>query len=371
LQQPQKKQIQEIQVLRLVASMMVLISHLQHEVMDQSFVDTANFKPFEPVFWAGGVDLFFIISGFIMYHLSRNSFGKPGAPSQFILRRIVRVAPPYWFFTIAMLCAMVLFAGSVRYGSPSLEQIVGSFLFLPLPDPYGHFYPVLILGWTLNFEMLFYAVFAVGLFFNKSWGMTFVIAALLVLGGLPYFHVVQSPPFAFWANPIVFEFLFGIALAHLRDTGVRVGPLVGWSLFVAGMALMVVFKVTGLTELGGLWRPLWMGLPAFVACAGPALLDEKLDSALKPLMRALVFGGNASFALYLSHPFSINLVALVAPRIGIHSPWLYIVVAGGFAMIVAAFVYLLLERPMTGWLHRRFWAPKPPKTFDIPAVGPR
>jgi exopolysaccharide production protein ExoZ len=345
--------IPEIQVLRFIAAAMVLISHLQHEIEDRSFLDTSDYVAFRPIFWAGGVDIFFVISGFIMYHLAKDEFGRPRASAGFLWRRLLRVAPPYWACTVAMLLAMFLFRDHIRHASPSLSQVIGSFLFVPVPDPYGKYYPVMILGWTLNFEMLFYAIFAVGLLFSHRVGLMAIVALILAFGLPQYFVKVDVAPFAFWCNPIVFEFLFGIGLAHLRAQGIRLSPSTGWGLFVLGFALMVLAKSLGPPSLVGLWRPFWVGLPALVVCAGPALVREGSEVGPRLIWRWLVIGGSASYALYLTHPFSINLIAMLAPRIGLREPPIYSFVGFVGAIIVAVLVYVLVEAPAYAWLRHR------------------
>lgn len=367
MSRPSKQTIPQIQILRLVAATMVLVSHVQHEALDKPFLELSGFRPFEPLFWAGGVDIFFVISGFIMFHLGRTRFGVQGAPRAFMLRRIARVAPPYWAVTIAMLAAMMLFREHIAHGSTSLQQVVGSFLFIPAPDPYGQFYPVMILGWTLNFEMLFYAIFAVGLFFSRPVGMAWIVGALSFLGLIRFFADPRTAPFAFWANPIVIEFLFGIWLAHLRATGRRMGAMPAWSLFVLGFAIMVAAKSAGFVGEDYLLRPLWMGVPALIACAGPALIREPAQERHGPLMRALVFGGDTSYALYLTHPFSINIVALLMPRLGVSDPWAYVAIAFAAAYLGAAAAYLFFERPLTLAINNRLSRRRPAVMAQVPS----
>src|SRR6185437_16127795 len=107
--------------------------------------------------------------------------GLPGSPRAFLVRRLIRVVPPYWLFTSAMLLATALF--STRIAHPALDgwHVLASYLFVPWKNPYGRFYPVLILGWTLNFEMFFYALFALGLHWPKRRGLLFIGVSLSVL----------------------------------------------------------------------------------------------------------------------------------------------------------------------------------------------
>mgnify|MGYP001807812520 CR=1 FL=1 len=359
--------ISELQFLRLVAAVMVLVSHLQHQVKDRKFLLSADYVPFEPVFWAGGVDIFFVISGFIMYHLSRDEFGRPGASALFVQRRLVRIVPPYWLCTIAMLVALVVFRDHIKHSDPSLLQIVGSFTFIPFADPYGTYYPILILGWTLNFEMLFYVVFAIGLLMPRRAGVAFIILVISVIGLAPYFVRIKQAPFGFWCNPIVFEFLFGMALAHIRSQGVRVHALTGWGIALFGFALMVIAKMSGLVHFIGPWRPIWMGVPALVVCAGLALIREPEAGHTGRVWRWLILGGNASFALYLTHPFAINAVSIVFSKSGIRSPEMFVAVALAVSMVVALVTHILIEQPIHDALRRRIGKASASRSRHAPA----
>ena len=86
----QKKTIFNIQIIRLLAALLLLFSHVQHEAQKPNFLDKSDFTPWSPIYFAGGVDIFFVISDFIMYHISKNDFFKPKPPQKFILRRLIR-----------------------------------------------------------------------------------------------------------------------------------------------------------------------------------------------------------------------------------------------------------------------------------------
>ena len=337
------KTIYELQILRFIASMMVLISHVQHEALEQRFLDLSRFTPINPVYWGAGVD---VISGFIMYHLCRERFGMDGAPGNFIVRRLVRIVPPYWGATVGMLLAVWLFAGHVSHAAIDPWHVLGSFLFFPVENPYGQFYPVMILGWTLQFEVLFYVIFCIGLFFSRKVGLSIIVGAVTLLGLSSLVIHFQSGPMAFWSNSIVLEFVYGIGLAELRARGFRLSAAKGWAVFALGCGLLSLMQWAGLQFQYGL-RAVWIGIPALVMCAGPALIAQTDGARPSLLKRVLVFGGDASFALYLSHPFSINLVAIAVSRFGIQNPWTYIALATAASLVGAALVYEVLERPLT------------------------
>lgn len=338
------KTIVNIQVLRFVAAAMVLFSHVQHEVRERTFFEKTGFEPIDVVFWAGGVDIFFVISGFIMFYLHSKDFGRPHASSEFLVKRLVRIVPLYWIFTLLMIAASLAFRDQVTHSEMSISHILASFVFIPVQNNYGWYYPVLMLGWTLNFEMLFYAIFCTSLAFRRPIGVMTIIFLLVVMSSLPLLVTMSSTPFVFWCNPIILEFLFGVWLAHSKLRGVRVDRWKGFLIIIAGMGAMITLKSMDIAGHYWNWRPLWMGVPAFLICAGAILVDDKGGAG--PAARAAALGGDASYALYLSHPFAIGLTALVFMKLKISNPQTYILCASMSAIVMAVTTHLLVEKPI-------------------------
>lgn len=338
-----------IQILRFVAAAMVLFSHLNHEAGERAGL-AAGFRPFEPIWWAGGVDVFFVISGFIMTYIAADSFGRPGAAAKFVERRLVRLVPPYWFFTMLALATMAVLPGQMTLNRFTPGQVLGSFLFVPFAaNPDGRPWPVLVLGWTLNFEMLFYAVFAGALLLGRRAGLATIAAAL---GGIALLSLAQPLPLplGFWANGIVLEFLFGIALALAYRRGVRLPAWSGAVLVAVAIGILLWVKAEGWAGAAWNWRFLWAGGPALLLCAGVALVPEREPGAMR---RALILLGDASFALYLSHPFVLSALALVAEAAGLRSAALYIAAGFGLCIVTATLFYMLVEKPFYTWMTAR------------------
>ena len=358
-----KAVLHHVQALRFAAAAMVLLSHLQHEAPSIAGLSREGWEPWRPVYFAGGVDIFFVISGFIMYTIASADFGRPGGAREFLVRRLLRIVPPYWLFTTAMVVAAVAFSSHVAHSQLSLVHVLASYFFIPAANGYGKLYPVLILGWTINFEMLFYAVFTLGLVFPRRVGLAVIGGAIALLGIAGLFFVPPGP-FAFWCNPIVFEFLMGIGLAWVRQRGTTWPPVASIAAVLAGIVLMVLAMQTGLADHAWLARPLWMGIPAVLFCAAAVFVREPATPG--PLLRVLIFGGDASFAIYLSHPFTLTAVAALWRHTGISQPTVYIVVAAIASIGAAAVLHVALERPvmkrLNAWARGAFArrAPTPP-----------
>src|ERR1700733_9294479 len=161
---------QSIQALRGIAAVMVMIFHAGLR-FDQS----------EMTFRIGnaGVDIFFIISGFVMWTVAAR---RPSDPLVFLRRRFVRLVPLYWLWTVAVIAAWALIPSAFPRMHPTVGHVALSLAFLPHLSPdSGRITPVLGQGWTLNFEVFFYVLFAAGLMLPSRTRFGFMVALLLLL----------------------------------------------------------------------------------------------------------------------------------------------------------------------------------------------
>ncbi|SDE88948.1 Peptidoglycan/LPS O-acetylase OafA/YrhL, contains acyltransferase and SGNH-hydrolase domains [Paracoccus isoporae] len=335
-----------VQLLRAIAASAVVFEHAMAEA-GQS-VDGFARIGFD---FGIGVDIFFIISGFVMWLSSAHLYGRPGGPALFLKKRFQRVVPLYWVYTLGMLAAILLLPEKLNNPDASPEMVLASFLFYPFPNAIGEYTPVLALGWTLNYEMFFYALFAVSLILPRRLG--FAALAALILGFVVVWTTVSGGPVLFWGRPIILEFLAGVLLAR---------AFLAWgnrpSLLLFGLCVAAAFAAYALlSPLTS--RVLALGLPSLIfASAFIFFLPAKLSGALSGVAK---LGGDSSYTLYLSHPFTLAIVKIVWLRLdaGSSSPWLY-VWAATIACVLAGYVlYLVIERPlMRLWKKPRNAAPQ-------------
>lgn len=322
-----------VQLLRAIAAITVVFGHAETEAVQV----LPGFAPVGFNFGIG-VDIFFIISGFVMYLSSAHLFGREGAPLTFARRRFLRVVPLYWFYTIGMLAAIALFPSKLNNADVTVGMVISSFLFYPLPNTQGNYSPVLALGWTLNYEMFFYALFAFSLMFDKVRG--FRVLSGLILGFVLVGLVVREGPLVFWGQPIILEFLLGVLLARVFAA---CGPAPGRYGFLAAMAAAALSYVL----LSGYeTRAISLGIPSgFFAAGFIFCLPARLNRVLDGLARV---GGDSSYSLYLSHPFTLAIVKILWLRLdpGFDMPWSYVVVSTLASVIVAYGLYLGIERPL-------------------------
>lgn len=339
--------VDSLQVLRFLAAFLVLCAHTQHSLVER-MGEAAGIYAFIPFDWGLGVDIFFLISGFVMYYMMHDRFGQPGMASDFLRRRIVRVVPLYWLFT-----TLLILSGLVLHAPlPSVARIAFSYLFLPGPTCDAYCMPVFTLGWTLNYEMLFYAIFALGLLLPRPRGMALVVATMPLLIAVAWLLPADWQMLRFWGSPLILEFLFGVGIAHLFLRGRRLSAPVAWAMVAAGFALAVwLYQIRAFETIE---RVVTGGIPAALIVGGAVLgLEPRRETRWIAL---LVAGGNASYALYLSHPFVIRAFEMIAGRVPAIAtrPMLFLIVTVIAAVIVAPFVHHLIEKPLLRLLNRRW-----------------
>jgi peptidoglycan/LPS O-acetylase OafA/YrhL len=333
----QRPLLHNVQVLRCLAACGVLITHAALLIPRDS--------RFWTVPWAAGVDLFFVISGFIMTWLTREQFGREGAAGRFLVRRAIRIVPAYWFFTSLMVLATIFAASHIRHTTVDPAQLVTSYGFIPWPRADGKLNPILSQGWTLNYEALFYLALAAALLFRR--GLAWLVAGfvgLTLLGPL-----VPEDWFVlhFYADPIILDFVCGIGIALLALRGVRL-PLAATILCVASAVGVHLAARHGLFPGSG--RFLAAGLPSALIGAGLILAPEPQRIGL--VGRALRLGGDASYTLYLSHTFTINVVLILWRKAGLEAPWANHLTGIVASLIVAILFYRFAERPAVDGLQR-------------------
>lgn len=351
---PQQGRIASVQMLRLIAASLVLLLHA--ELMGYHtgrFLGVTLSRPQWLSKGAFGVDLFFVISGFIMVHSSQGLHGKRGARRTFLLRRLLRIVPLYWAGTLVML------AWLAKYGpAPNLRGTVLSLLFLPyVSDTAAHrIAPLLEVGWTLNFEMLFYLTFAVAMASNvrsTAARLDLALAAMVAIGSA----IVLPMPVWYWTRPILLEFAGGMMLGLLYLRGVKLPSLARPAMLALALALIAHGEIDTGPLMTGWERTLTWGIAGMLTLAATVLGPLRLRHE-----RLWNFGGDISYALYLVH---IPLM-LAVQMLWRHFRWPYgamqeaffVVLVCALSYSVAILAHRLFERPVTRWLQHRLTPPR-------------
>ena len=335
--------ILSIQFLRALAALMVLALHVSHVVN----VYGGYVFPY-PYTGAAGVDIFFVISGFVITYITRTG---PVSPLDFLARRLIRVAPVYWFYTTITLVIVILIPGSSALNEFGAWHAVLSYLFVLSKNNDGEVGTLLGMGWTVCYEMYFYMLFAAMLATPRRFAI-FGISCIIILGAFLE-HLVVAPAFALVAvSALPLEFLAGCLLAKLY--------IRGWFLpavpALAAMALgcVLIYWAGALSLVASErdpWRVIFFGLPGVFLVAGFLSLDAR---GLIKFPRFTIAIGDASYSLYLSHQFVLYALGKGWGALGLQDT-LSAASLFGVGMIVpilaAILAYRWLERPLTRWLN--------------------
>ncbi|MFL5287922.1 MAG: acyltransferase family protein [Rhodopila sp.] len=345
-----------VQGLRAAAALFVAFLHVANDAIvagrDPAGLIAAavGFMP-----WAAGVDIFFVISGFVIVHASASLFTVPGGSREFLRRRLIRIVPLYWLMTTLFLIAALLRPAAVHGSVGGPAYILASYLFLPWPRPDGLPQPAFELGWTLNYEMFFYLVLAPFLRLPRLWAVVGSASCLSLLVAANQWHGFGLLALQFWVDPIVLEFVVGMGLALAVARGLA---LPGW--LRLGMVAAAGLGLHLLADTDPGWR-----VTSYGACG--ALLVAAAVTGRRPerpgtAMRILVRLGDASYALYLCHPFVMRGFTLLGAQFGPPtegSGIVYIVLSLAAAQLCALAINARFERKLSAMLKtRRRGAPK-------------
>lgn len=306
-----------------------------------------------------GVDLFFVISGFVMAFSVHRLAGRRQAAS-FLALRWIRIAPPF-------LIACALFAAkdwAEGAGLPTWRSIWNSVAFVPIFDGDAYCRPALVIGWTLSFEFTFYLAIAGMIAAGGARRLGYLAAAMVALG-LAGAAADPSPLILDWVtNPIIIEFSLGIGVYELwRRGAVERLPTLWVGLGVLGGVALLVQLVAGyglvsedvyiLDSSASLERVALWGLP--MAAIFAAFLPVGATGARTVLGRFGRVLGDASYSIYLVHLLALLMMNQVLSVLPGRAPGDVVLLVGLVAGMVGGWVYWrLVERPLTERLRQRF-----------------
>jgi peptidoglycan/LPS O-acetylase OafA/YrhL len=290
---------------------------------------------------AFGVDLFFVVSGFIVCHVAAAD------PGRFLLKRAIRVVPLYWLCTLALFALAIAAPGLMGATRADWSELVKSLAFVPFVKGNGQMHPLLYLGWTLNYEMMFYALFALSLLIAPQRPHLPAIALLLALFAIGRTTTFDSVPLTFWTGAVVIEFAFGIVAYRIWRSGAlqRLHPALAVLLALAAWAVMAPQDIDTFSDA----RPWLWGLPALLAFLATLSLEGRWRV---PAWWLLL--GNASYSLYLTHAYILQAIQKkLVPMDAFSAPKLMCMAASVLLCCVVAIVgFRAIERPSTLWLRR-------------------
>ncbi|KJC62763.1 hypothetical protein UP10_00880 [Bradyrhizobium sp. LTSPM299] len=311
-----------IQYLRAFAAFGVVIFHAQGLTYGRALV-----------IGSAGVDVFFVVSGFVMWTV--NAYRRQ-TPADFLLNRITRIVPMYWFATLSFVFAAITFPALFPRLVVSTSHTFASLFFVPMRSPSnGEIWPVVVPGWTLNCEMFFYAIFALALFLESIKRLIFLAAAFSALSLVGHIYTGSSPLIIFYSDPIMLEFLSGILLGRAFEQD-RL-PQLRWG-YVALTVGLLLFLVSARLDIESPRIVFW-GIPAFLLVAGAVILEEKRNVLFVPALAVL---GDASYSIYLTHTFTISAIEKFKAHF---SPASFFVASLILSALIGLAAWRLFERP--------------------------
>ena len=328
-----------IQYLRAIAAIIVVYYHIFSNRVAEHWSGGRDIG-------LSGVDIFFVISGFIMWTSTSH---QGGGLMKFLKRRIYRVYPLWWMALTLWIVIRLILPDRLHNADVTVYSLICSYLLVPHFHHVfvGRVWPILVPGWTLQFEVFFYAVFSLTLLIgDRAARLGTIVAVLCVLAILGSLFPVGNALVEVYTSPILLEFAAGVILAALMLRLQRVPYWLGLTAAAIGLLLLVVNY--RLIVEAGIGRVLILGIPAMLIVAGGLVIEPLL--ARKPSRLLLLFG-DASYSLYLTHPVAISAAAVVWERL--HLPAgrgagaiAFIPFALAASLVFAVIAYRYVEVPL-------------------------
>ncbi|MHA4807447.1 acyltransferase family protein [Flavitalea flava] len=302
------KKIYSIQVLRGMAAISIVLYHML--IIEKKYSGGDLYLPFLFKMGQSGVDLFFVISGFIMVTITGE--GSKVSTGNFLLHRAARIYPNYWFYFLITLSVFLINPSLVNSSQGNSTNFFTSFLLLPSRN-----LPLVLVAWSLIFELYFYLIFS---FLRKGKGPLFFFGLVCWLAGLllintwlpSYANPSANPVVALLTSPYSIEFIAGalaaITISHnlLKKVPVKIFVLFIILLFVLYPFFFFSFYST---ERSGLFlQSILFGIIFALLLISCVSIEQKTGIRFP---RFLIRLGDISYTIYLSHVLIMGLIGKI------------------------------------------------------------
>ncbi|WP_449432191.1 acyltransferase family protein [Pseudomonas putida] len=313
-----------LQALRAFAAWVVVCHHFMQIFFD--FHATGPIGQLLTDRGAVGVDIFFVISGLVIYLSTRD---KAIEPRQFLLNRVLRIVPAYWFYTVLMALLLLAASSWMPHQVFDWEHLLLSMAFIPAENPGGFgLYPTLNVGWTLNFEMFFYLLFGLAFLVRQRHQLLLVSVALLVASEVLGRLGVLSH---FYNNDIIYEFLLGIGLGVLYRRGL-IRQMLWLPLAMLAAAGYAIYHLDASVRL------LHWGIPSALVVLACISLEPYFQGN-----RMLKTLGDCSYSVYLIHVLVLYAGWFASQRLHLNPYWVFALCVPSIGLM-SWFSYRWLER---------------------------
>jgi exopolysaccharide production protein ExoZ len=356
-----------IQMLRALAAILVVYTH-SICAMDSFAYGWQQNTPVRTSLGTFGVDIFFVISGFVIYRSAGQLTGQRAALS-FLWHRFRRINPVCYAATLLTL--LVWLPGFLRHDQHDItsQKILSSIILLHYP---GWTYPILFQTWTLSFEWYFYGIFCLLILIGtqkKVTALTIILSGSIGLGWLLLHHDIGVG--SFYTNPYLFEFLLGVIIGYCYNRWTP-GKGIAWGLLLPGIVLGLIWIATGSFDIVGRaelqhphfqrWHAFGWGSSAALIVAGCTFLEKLGTSTFLYRHRLILLLGDASYSIYLFHMIPLGVMASVYIRFGIFLPADAAIVLDAILAVAGSLLfYKWVEKPLLKIM------PKPRYTRTIPS----
>lgn len=348
-----------IQFLRAIAAILVVYQHFVNQEIKDGYSWQQNFYHLNKI-GAIGVDLFFVISGFIIMHAAHKETGL-NRTINFLAKRFCRINPIYYIVSIIYL--MVLwYVQKLGFDAPrisSLSKLINSLsdtiIIFPVGDVY-QFSPLLTVGWTLSFEWMFYILFCILILFKIKFKPFYLTGLIALLVGIGQIFKPLHFPFSLLTNAILLEFLSGAILYWFYSK-------INWSVFLSVSCIiigLVWFILLGFYGYGKIWlhmtilngelslnRVLLFGIPSSLIVAGCVFLEKNKKYSEVWQNKLAMLTGDASYSIYLIHPIMYALILIVINKTGYFLPVDVMIIIQTFIAVLAGIgFYIIVEKPL-------------------------
>lgn len=323
--------IVNIQILRAFAAIIVVLVHAQDWVVKNNFSYGAyEYLTFNVRYWGNfGVDLFFVISGYIMFMINSK---KHRSPVEFLINRIQRIVPIYWLLTFVLFALYLALPSLFRVSGYNLEHVVTSLFFVS--HFFGYEVPAVYVGWTLEYELFFYLIFAFTLFIKTKDIYRLSLLTIVFIGAI----------YANWYSPIAIEFLYGGAIFiffnHFQYLKNYKNNLF-WLPLILAIGFVIYHANINQSE-----RYIYWGIPsAIIVCS--AMLIHNINNKL------LIELGNASYSIYLLQVFGLPMMTKILIKLTPNMPGIYVFAIISIFSIIAGYIFYRLIETNINHLFRK------------------
>jgi exopolysaccharide production protein ExoZ len=348
-----------LQALRGAACLLVVVFHIAG--VERAF--GLSFAPFRPLLWFGfaGVDLFFVLSGFIIAATNRDRTGQPAAVPGYLFRRAWRVYPVCWA-ALGLASIQIAHSNPEGFASLTTSDVIDQLLLIPSAKGLPLLLPV---SWSMSFEIMFYLAFVAVLVLPRraGWGVMVAWAGTVLWATLTGTAVMNRFAGQF-LSPFVLEFLAGVLIAYLP---LKLSFRTATALFVAAgvwfsLGLWAIFQPDPMIVPQPSPRTLAMGIPSALIVLAAVGRERGGGRVRNRLLTRL---GDASYSIYLIHLSSLSWFFFVTMyvrwphnRTG-HVAWL----AGALvaSVLPGVLLHIAVERPLMRSMKGRRVAPGPVK----------